>query len=79
MSPARKFIHHVAVESLDLADRADGTLLAQPFDARRLSLDPNIEPVAKPVRWPVQLRRIQRSPQGTITYEEGSGSSKSLT
>ena len=56
--------------------RADGTLLAQRFDARQLSVEPNIERVANPVGYDGQFNyaAFSVSPQGTIAYEEGSGS-----
>src|SRR4029077_13583143 len=56
--------------------RADGTLLAQDFDFKRLSLQPNVEVVAKPVGYERQFNyaAFSLSPQGTIGYEEGAGS-----
>jgi serine/threonine protein kinase len=56
--------------------RADGTLLAQGFDFKRLSLQPNIEVVAKPVGYDGQFNyaAFSVSPQGAIAYEEGAGS-----
>jgi eukaryotic-like serine/threonine-protein kinase len=56
--------------------RADGTLLAQGFDFKRLSLEPNIEVVAKPVGYDGQFNyaAFSVSPQGAIAYEEGAGS-----
>ena len=56
--------------------RADGTLLAQGFDFKRLSLEPNIEVVAKPVGYDGQFNyaAFSVSPQGAIAYEEGTGS-----
>jgi hypothetical protein len=55
--------------------RADGTLLAQGFDFKRLSLEPNIEVVAKPVGYDGQFNyaAFSVSTQGSIAYEEGSG------
>jgi eukaryotic-like serine/threonine-protein kinase len=56
--------------------RADGTLLAQGFDFKRFSLEPNIEVVAKPVGYDGQFNyaAFSVSPQGAIAYEEGAGS-----
>jgi hypothetical protein len=56
--------------------RADGTLLAQRFNLERLSLEPDIEVVAKPVGYDGQFNyaAFSVSPQGTIAYEEGTGS-----
>jgi serine/threonine protein kinase len=56
--------------------RADGTLLAQRFNFERLSLEPDIEVVAKPVGYDGQFNyaAFSVSPQGSIAYEEGSGS-----
>lgn len=56
--------------------RADGTLLAQGFDFKRLSLEPNIEVVAKPVGYDGQFNyaAFSVSQQGAIAYEEGAGS-----
>jgi eukaryotic-like serine/threonine-protein kinase len=56
--------------------RADGTLLAQRFDSKPLSLEPNLEVVAKPVGYDGQFNyaAFSVSPQGVIAYEEGSGS-----
>jgi serine/threonine protein kinase len=55
--------------------RADGSLLAQRFDSKRLSLEPNLELVAKPVGYDGQFNYAAFSvaPQGAIAYEEGSG------
>lgn len=51
--------------------RADGTLLAQGFDFKRLSLEPNIEVVAKPVGYDGQFNyaAFSVSTQGSIAYE----------
>ena len=56
--------------------RADGTLLAQRFDFKRLSVKPDLEVVAKPVGYDGQFNyaAFSVSPQGAIAYEEGSGS-----
>lgn len=56
--------------------RADGTLLAQRFDSKRLSLESNFEVVAKPVAYDGQFNyaAFSVSSQGAIAYEEGSGS-----
>ena len=56
--------------------RADGTLLAQRFDFKRLSLESDFEVVAKPVAYDGQFNyaAFSISPQGAIAYEEGSGS-----
>ena len=56
--------------------REDGTLLAQGFDFKRLSLAPNIEVVAKPVGYDGQFNyaAFSVSPLGAIAYEEGAGS-----
>jgi len=56
--------------------RADGTLLAQDFDFKRLSLKPNIEVVAKPIGYDGQFNyaAFSVSAQGAIAYEEGTGS-----
>ena len=56
--------------------RADGTLLAQGFDSKRLSLESNIEVVAKPVGYDGQFNygAFSVSPQGAIAYEEEAGS-----
>jgi eukaryotic-like serine/threonine-protein kinase len=55
--------------------RADGTLLAQRFDFKRLSLEPDIEVVAKPVGYDGQFNyaAFTVSPLGAVAYEEGSG------
>jgi serine/threonine protein kinase len=55
--------------------RADGTLLAQRFNFKRLSLEPEIEVVAKPVGYDGQFNyaAFSVSTQGNIAYEEGSG------
>jgi serine/threonine protein kinase len=55
--------------------RADGTLLAQRFDFKKLSLEPEIEVVAKPVGFDGQFNyaAFSVSPLGTVVYEEGSG------
>jgi serine/threonine protein kinase len=55
--------------------RADGSLLAQRFDFKRLSQEPNLELVAKPVGYDGQFNYAAFSvaPQGAIAYEEGSG------
>ena len=54
--------------------RADGTLLAQRFDLRRLSLDSDFEVVAKPVAYDGQFNyaAFSVSAYGAIAYEEGS-------
>ncbi len=56
--------------------RGDGTLLAQDFDFKSLSLKPNIEVVARPVGYDGQFNyaAFSVSPQGAIAYEEGAGS-----
>ena len=56
--------------------RADGTLLAQRFNFERLSLEPDLEVIAKPVGYDGQFNyaAFSASPQGSIAYEEGSGS-----
>jgi serine/threonine protein kinase len=56
--------------------RADGTLLAQRFNFERLSLEPDLEVIAKPVGYDGQFNyaAFSVSPQGSIAYEEGSGS-----
>jgi len=56
--------------------RADGTLLAQRFDFDRLSVEPDLEVVAKPVGYDGQFNyaAFSVSLQGAIAYEEGSGS-----
>jgi len=56
--------------------RADGTLLAQRFNFERLSLEPDLEVIAKPVGYDGQFNyaAFSVSPQGSIVYEEGSGS-----
>jgi serine/threonine protein kinase len=56
--------------------RADGTLLAQDFDSKRLSLEPHIEVVAKPVGYDGQFNyaAFSVSSRGAIAYEEGAGS-----
>jgi serine/threonine protein kinase len=56
--------------------RPDGSLLAQRFDSKRLSLEPNLDLVAKPVGYDGQFNYAAFSvaPQGAIAYEEGSGS-----
>jgi serine/threonine protein kinase len=56
--------------------RADGSLLAQRFDPKRLSLEPTLELVAKPVGYDGQFNYAAFSiaPRGVIAYEEGSGS-----
>jgi serine/threonine protein kinase len=56
--------------------RADGTLLAQRFDFEKLSLQPEVEMVAKPVGFDGQFNyaAFSVSPLGTIAYEEGTGS-----
>jgi eukaryotic-like serine/threonine-protein kinase len=56
--------------------RADGTLLAQRFNFERLSLEPDLEVIAKPVGYDGQFNyaAFSVSLQGSIAYEEGSGS-----
>ena len=56
--------------------RADGTLLAQRFNFGRLSLEPDLEVITKPVGYDGQFNyaAFSVSPQGSIAYEEGSGS-----
>lgn len=56
--------------------RADGTLLAQRFDEKRLSLDPDLQAIARPVGYDGQFNYAAFSVahQGAIAYEEGSGS-----
>ncbi|HET9407108.1 MAG TPA: protein kinase [Candidatus Sulfotelmatobacter sp.] len=56
--------------------RPDGTLLAQRFDFKRLSLEPDLEVVAKPVGYDGQFNyaAFSVSPSGAIAYEEGTGS-----
>jgi Tol biopolymer transport system component len=56
--------------------RPDGTLLAQHFDAKRFELLPESDVVAKPVGYDGQFAyaAFSVSAQGTIAYEEGSGS-----
>jgi len=56
--------------------RTDGTLLAQRFNFEKLSLEPEIEVVAKPVGFDGQFNyaAFSVSPSGTIAYEEGTGS-----
>lgn len=56
--------------------RADGTLLAQRFNFERLSLEPDLEVVAKPVGYDGQFNyaAFSVSSHGAIAYEEGSGS-----
>ena len=55
--------------------RADGTLLAQGFDFEKLSLEPDIEVVAKPVGFDGQFNyaAFSVSPLGGVVYEEGTG------
>ena len=56
--------------------RADGTLLAQGFDFKRLSLKSDLEVVSKPVAYDGQFNyaAFSVSSQGAIAYEEASGS-----
>jgi serine/threonine protein kinase len=56
--------------------RVDGTLLAQGFDFKSLSLKSDFEVVAKPVAYDGQFNyaSFSVSSQGAIAYEEGSGS-----
>ena len=56
--------------------RDDGTLLSQKYDRNKLTLDPNQQVVAKPVGYDGQFNyaAFSVSPQGSVAYEEGSGS-----
>jgi Tol biopolymer transport system component len=56
--------------------RDDGTLLAQRFDLKKLSLYPDPQVIAKPVGYDGQFNyaAFSVSAQGAIAYEEGSGS-----
>ena len=55
--------------------RDDGTLLAQRFDLKKLSLYPDPQVIAKPVGYDGQFNyaAFSVSAQGAIAYEEGSG------